>query len=95
MKNRSFSHRSPYLFKRSIPVKASGMMLRSIRLPSNRSQVELEPILRWEDDGGQMTDAVALQSSQRRADQHEEAIALAHGSTLDSLRTKLLRIQPM
>jgi hypothetical protein len=57
--------------------------------------MELEPILRWEDDGGQMTDSVALQASQRRADQPENSVALALKLILDPFNTKLLQIQPL
>jgi hypothetical protein len=56
---------------------------------------EIEPILRWEDDGGQMTDVVLIQSRERRVDQPEKNIILAHESIFDSFHTKLLRIQPM
>jgi hypothetical protein len=77
-----------------MPANKTGMILRSIRFPSNKSQVELKPILRW-DDGGQMTDAVALQSSQWHADQHEESIHLALRSILDPFHIKSFRIQPI
>ncbi|MDP1545413.1 MAG: hypothetical protein Q8L87_05270 [Anaerolineales bacterium] len=56
---------------------------------------ELEPILRWEDDGGQMTDEVALQSSQQHTEQPEKLLPLTHESVVDLFHTKLLRIQPM
>jgi len=67
------------------------MILKWIRLPLNVS--ELKPILRWEDDGGQMIDAAALLSSQEYAGQPEKIVALAHDPILDPFHTKLLRIQ--
>ncbi len=69
MKNTSFSHRTPYYFKRSIYARKPGMLLKLIRPPLIGSQDKLKPILRWEDDGSQMTDAVMPQSSQDHADQ--------------------------
>lgn len=95
MKNGSFSLRSPYCFKHLIHVNKSGMKFKFLKLPLYGSQVELEPILRWEDDGGQMTDAAALQSSQQGVDQPENTVALALRLILDPFSAKLLHIQPM
>lgn len=62
---------------------------------SKKVKVDADSILRWEDDGGQMTDVVVLQSGRQRVDQPEKTIALAHRSIVDPFHTKLLRNQPM
>ncbi len=95
MKNRSFIFRVPYCFKHLIHVNKPGMKFKFPKLPVIGPQVELAPILRWEDYGGQMTNTATLQSIQRGMDQPDNTVALALRLILDPFPVKLLRIQPM
>lgn len=84
MKKRPLHHRSPYFFKRPVKVHRPGRTLRGLRPPLPGSQVGLEPILRWEDDGGKLAaDSAAQDIDRHHEDQPEKVVDLTDPSNFE------------
>lgn len=96
MNRRSFVRRLPYFFTQWQPFRKRDMILEMIKLRLDGSKVEIEPILRWEDDGGLVIDTVFLRSSQPHAYRRPEKIVdgmeqAVYEKPSDLFQLKLLR----
>jgi len=58
MKNRTSGSRLPFIFPYRIHGKVTNKTPILIKSPLKKTKTEIETILRWEDDGGQILNAV-------------------------------------